>query len=386
MNNLDARTVKRAAEQFGWLRILSRLAPELESALAKPGRHVGCPSHGGTNGFRLFKDVDITGGGICNTCGGRNDGFALLAWLKGWSFPDVVEEVASVVGIHDIRDESRARRDYSANESQIEARRALVAKQQAGEDRKLKLWLNRIWGEAFKLDAPESEPARFYFRGRGILLWDEPEVMAMVRCHPSLPVYNEDKQLVGMFPAIVALIFNETGDPVAMQRIFVTRKGSKAPVEEPKKMTPIPSDWSVTGGAIRLGRPVDGVLGVAEGIETALAVRQATGQIVWPTVNATLLERFVPPGDVTEVVIWADKDRPSANTGVTAGTHAAEQLKRRLWQMKVKARIQVPTLEIPEGKKGVDWNDVLLHQGAYGFPHSAVLRRGQQSVAGQGRE
>lgn len=384
MNNLDARTVKRAAEQKGWLHILGRLAPELDAALKKPGSHVGCPYHGGSNGFRLFKDVDDTGGGVCNTCGVFNDGFALLAWLKDWSFPVVVEEVGDVLGIQNSRDEGQARRDNSANEAAIQARRALLAEQQAKSDLKLKHWLNRVWGEAFDLDQPEAEPARFYLRGRGILLWDEPDIMSMIRMHPRLPAYNADKQLVGSFPTIIALISDQNGRPVAMQRIFITRKGEKAPLDEPKKMTPIPGDWSVTGGAVRLGHPINGVLGVAEGIETALAVRQATGQVVWPVVNATLLERFVPPQGVSEVVIWADKDRPTPLTGVEPGQQAASELKRRLWQMKLKARIQLPTLPIPEGAKGVDWNDVLVQQGAYGFPHLATSTRGRTVANGHG--
>lgn len=377
MNNLDAKTVKRAAAGAGWLRILTALAPELDTALARPGRHTGCPVHGGNDGFRLFKDVDSSGGGICNTCGGFNDGFSLLSWLKGWSFPTVVEEVGAVLGISDQRDEKRARRENLARSAEVDAKKAFLAEQQAAEDAKLKQWLNKVWTESFRLDHPEAEPARYYFRGRGILLWDEPEILAMVRLHPNLPAYNQQRQLVGYFPAVVALIGDETGKPVAMQRIFINRKGVKADLDEPKKMTPIPSDWSVTGGAIRLGRPENGILGVAEGIETALAVRQATGQVVWPTVNATLLERFVPPEGVTEVVIWADKDRVNERTGVARGIEAANELKRRLWGMKVKARIHLPSLEIPQRTKGVDWNDVLLQQGVYGFPNTPLeLREG----------
>src|SRR5699024_4641089 len=154
---------------------------------------------------------------------------------------------------------------------------------------------------------------------------DDPDVMALVRCHPSLAAYNKDHQLVGHYPAIIALIGDESGKPVALQRIFITRKGVKADMDEPKKMTPVPSDWSVTGGAGCIGQPTGCVLGVAEGIETALAVRQATGHVVWPTINATLLERFVPPAGVTEVVIWADKDRPSATTGIARGIEAANE-------------------------------------------------------------
>jgi phage/plasmid primase-like uncharacterized protein len=82
---LDAKEIKAAADGK-WDSILSALAPSLAEALQKLGKHVACPVHGGTDGFRLFKDVAQTGGGICNTCGAHRDGLALLSWVNGWSF------------------------------------------------------------------------------------------------------------------------------------------------------------------------------------------------------------------------------------------------------------------------------------------------------------
>ena len=61
-----------------WQRVLSDLAPALQDAVAKRGKHVPCPVHGGRDGFRVFPDVSETGGGVCNTCGYFVDGFSLL--------------------------------------------------------------------------------------------------------------------------------------------------------------------------------------------------------------------------------------------------------------------------------------------------------------------
>lgn len=84
-----------------WLAVLYGLAPELSKALEAPGRHASCPVHGTAkrkgDGFRLFKDAHRTGGGICNTCGPRPDGFGLLMWLKGWSFQDCLLAVGDFV-------------------------------------------------------------------------------------------------------------------------------------------------------------------------------------------------------------------------------------------------------------------------------------------------
>ena len=51
-----------------WEEILAVLAPQLQAAMDRKGRHVPCPIHGGKDGFRVFRDVDETGGSICNTC------------------------------------------------------------------------------------------------------------------------------------------------------------------------------------------------------------------------------------------------------------------------------------------------------------------------------
>jgi phage/plasmid primase-like uncharacterized protein len=60
------RNLVRTQARGHWRAILQPLAPALEPALERPGRHGPCPIHGGADGFRLFRDVNETGGGICN--------------------------------------------------------------------------------------------------------------------------------------------------------------------------------------------------------------------------------------------------------------------------------------------------------------------------------
>lgn len=94
---LESSDVRNAAHgRWNW--IFSGLAPELELALNKPGRHVACPIHGGHDGFRLFRDFEDTGGAVCNTCGAKPDGFAVLQWLKGWNFPTTLRAVHEALG------------------------------------------------------------------------------------------------------------------------------------------------------------------------------------------------------------------------------------------------------------------------------------------------
>ena len=98
--HIEAREVRQQAAGR-WLDLLGALAPALEPALSRVGRHVPCPVHGGTDGFRLFRDADLTGGGVCNTCGTFPDGFALLMWVNRWTFPEALWAVAQALGLAD---------------------------------------------------------------------------------------------------------------------------------------------------------------------------------------------------------------------------------------------------------------------------------------------
>jgi len=100
------------------------------------------------------------------------------------------------------------------------------------------------------------------------------------------------------------------------------------------------------GGSIRLfpleaGQP----LALAEGVETALAVREVTGWPVWATIAAPFMKEVVVPPEVKEILIAADHDQ--------AGLEAAHALARRLIREGRKVRLAVPPGEEE------DWLDVL---------------------------
>ena len=100
------------------------------------------------------------------------------------------------------------------------------------------------------------------------------------------------------------------------------------------------------GGAIRLfPLEPDQPLALAEGIETALAVHQATGWPVWACVSAGGLAAVELPAEAREVVICADND--------PAGVDAANALARRLLSEGRKVRLATPPRE------GQDWLDVV---------------------------
>lgn len=358
----EKKDVLKAAEGR-WEDIFDNLAPSLSPFQAKPGKAGPCPVHGGRDGFRVFKKTaSKSSGGFCQTCGSYADGIALLMWVNRWTFHEALAEVGARLGVID----PNGRR--AGDIAPLPARKAQVEVPKGPSDAWIRDALRKMWRGCVPLTDPVAEPARLYLRSRGILVWDRPGLERTVRFHPALSYRNSEGQ-VSMHPAIVTLLICPTGQAVTVNRHYLTAKGEKAPVEECKMMFPIPSDRlsAFKGSAVITSKPAE-VIDVAEGLETALSVETAIGKPVWPMVNSYLLQHFEPPVGTTAVRIWADKDRSGG------GQEAARALKQRLWEMGIRAQIKLPSMEIPEGKKSVDWNDVLLAQGPIGFTSQEAYR------------
>ena len=185
-------------------------------------------------------------------------------------------------------------------------------------------------------------PGEAYLRARGLTVPPPSDLLF----HPDLAHWDTRTG----FPAIVGLVRDRSGSVVALHRIYLRPDGAtKAEVEKPKKML-----GRVGGGAVRLA-PIgdDAVLGLSEGIETALAVMTACpGMAVWATLSATNLEQVVLPPEARRVVLLADHDASGA------GLRAAEAAARRLVAEGRSVAIALPRAE------GDDFNDLLMRDGA----------------------
>ena len=347
---IDSDMVRKSARGV-WLSILDSLAPELKTAIDHPGkRHIACPVHGGKDGFRLFRDADISGGGVCNTCGAKPDGFSLLMWLRDWNFPAALSAVANVLGIS----------NGKSHQKKVVARKPLLSKSKPKsivDDDKLKARLRGVWQESKSIRDPEAEAVRLYLQSRGLEDWlpDWPSL----RFHPNMQYRDENGKVIGYFPAMLALV--EKGyELITIHRTFLTPDGRKAPVPSPKKPMPVPSDRQIVGSAIRLGKP-GRVLQVAEGLETALAVFEATGMVTWSLISATLMPNFLIPAGIEKLVIWSDLDRSQA--GTIAAVKIAEHAKAK----GIEALIHEPHGPIPDNAKSIDWLDILNQQGSNAF-------------------
>lgn len=178
--------------------------------------------------------------------------------------------------------------------------------------------LRRVWRESVAL--AESDEVSAYLAGRGLadVLASPPYVL---RAHPRLDYFQEGDR--GTYCALVSLVHDRTGTPVGIHRTYL-QGGAKAPVRTPKKLMPPLEKGAYSRAAIRL-YPVseDGVLAVAEGIESALSYWVLNRIPVWSCISAGGLERFWIPDGVKELHIIEDID-PSG-----VGQHAAMSLFKR---------------------------------------------------------
>jgi hypothetical protein len=186
-----------------------------------------------------------------------------------------------------------------------------------------------------------------YFGSRGISL---PEWSSDLRERLRLEVFEAGRPTGRRFPAILAAIRNREAVPVGLQMSFLDEDGAgKAPISSPRRILGV-REGSTRGGAVRLFEPEGGVVGLAEGLETALSACLLTGTPTWAALSAGGIERVELPPEIRDVLIFADND--SNGTGLKA----ASALGRRLRNEGRTVRILLPD------RTGDDFNDVLRWQ------------------------
>lgn len=366
----------KSAARNNWFHILESLAPGVFTKAIKNGhrRHSMCPFHqtavkpGDQPDFRFDKKGNEQGSAICS-CHSWSNGIDLLMDINRWSLADTVREVGELLNVSPIASNIKLaskRKPPRLGEKpqwllRVEEELTKRRKREEENQGRIRKKLSQIWDETLPLHDNSAAPAIRYLRRRGI---ETVPSLDDVRFHKDLPYFDDDGNRVGIFPAMVGRVLSPKGQFVTLHRHYLTPDGLKAGVECQKKMSPVHDDFPATGGAIRIMTPQKGVLGVAEGIETALSAFYGLGIPTWATVSASLLKGFIPPAELNlhTVVIFADKDRSEA------GKDAALKLRSKLVDQGYEVLIMAPAMAIPKNAKGVDWNDVLMTQGLSGFP------------------
>ncbi len=212
-------------------------------------------------------------------------------------------------------------------------------------------YCSEIWAQCLEITDDADHLVRLYLEARGL---DSKCLPHCIRLHPNL-AYTQDGKPVSFHPTMVGKISGEDGNLAGLHRTFLSSNGRKAPVADSKR-----SLGRVRGGAIRLD-PAGEVLALAEGLETALAVRQATRLPTWCAVSASNLKKVSMPESVSTVHIFGDKDRN------LKGQNSALETCDLLYHQGRTVYLHLPGQQIPQGKQGIDWLDALVSEGSTAF-------------------
>ena len=194
-----------------------------------------------------------------------------------------------------------------------------------------------LWAQCVPL--VPGDPVTLYLKRRGFGgVWPLPECLRM---HRALPYWHEGEKL-GTWRAMVAPIVSPDGRTVALHRTWLTTDGRKAEVPQVRKLTPAAA--ALAGACIPLHASRRGCIGIAEGIETALAGWCASGVPTVAAYSAGALARFRWPAGVQRLVIFADHDK--------AGREASDTLRARALAAWLRCEVLAPTDD------GADWCDV----------------------------
>lgn len=197
----------------------------------------------------------------------------------------------------------------------------------------------RLWAEA---QAIAGTPGEHYLARRGLQADSE-----QLRYHPQTPLGRRPN--TEFRPALIAAVRDRHGI-AAVHRTFIDPLApALAPIASPKRTL-----GCLGAGAVRLGG-VAPRLGLAEGIESALAVTALFGIPCWATLGTERFGAVNLPGEVTELRLFPDND---------AAGRRAEMLARRAFGN----RLRIEACYSPG--EGEDWNDALAGARVNPIPHA----------------
>lgn len=238
-----------------------------------PRKASPCPACGGRDRFTQFDN----GRHYCRGCGG-GDAIDLVRKIEQCSYPEAVKILGGKV---------------------IKAAPLLTPRREA--DQKAKIERARQIVAQSRLMLADTEAFRYLANTRKL----PPECFGFeLRFIDRLAYYEKQdgKPVVtGHYSAMVAPIRNKAGDVIAAHLTYLLA-GEKAPVASPKKIIGAPK-----GGTIRLCL-AGGEVGLAEGIETAIAARAIFNVPIWSFLSASLAPFIELPENIKRVHIFADND------------------------------------------------------------------------------
>lgn len=272
-------------------------------------RHGPCPVCGGEDRFR-FDDRLQLGCYYCSQCG-PGDGFTLIGKITGLPFHELAERVRQMLG------HSNTYQGPSGDIEELRQREKMI----------------QFWKQGVPI--ADVSPVAKYLRSRlggGSIRYD------FLR-EVSSAFHPKDGN---SYPAMIAKVAGHNDRAVNVHITYLTRSGTKADVDPPKRVM---AGKLPDGCAIRL-MPAAEIMGVAEGIESAISASLLFDMPVWACVNGGLLAKWKPPAIAHEIVIFGDND-----LNYTGQARAYELANKLEVQFKRRAKVMIPP------NSGADWND-----------------------------
>jgi len=298
-----------------WRSVLSGLGIA-ESFLT--GKNGPCPMCGGKDRWR-FMDTGGSGSWICNHCG-HGGGVELVKQFLGLEFREAALRIEALLP--------------GASEN--------CAK--ATDESKARSAMTELWRSGAPV-SPDDPAGRYLTMRCGIT--EYPPGLRFVQA-----MRYRDDETSAVYPGLIAKVTAPDGKPASVHRTYLTLDATKAPVQIPRRMMP---GAIAKGSAVRLGEPSK-TLGIAEGIETAIAASRIFGLPCWAALNARMMATWLAPDEVEEIVVFGDHD---ANyTGQAAAYVCAHKHAMR----GRRARVEIPP------QIGSDWDDALM-AAAPAHPH-----------------
>lgn len=193
-------------------------------------------------------------------------------------------------------------------------------------------WCRALWERAKPL---QGSPAEAYLRSRGLSAPEGTALRYLPRCH--------HRPTGKWYPALLAPFQLPDGQITALTRMYLDADRHCLIPHEPRRTVTNPPG----AGAMHAG-PANTRLGLAEGLETALAAHQLHQCSVWAAGSSGRLHQLAIPDLVTHLILFADND--------AAGRRAAALAKAAYQQPGRVIEICYPP---PPWN---DWNDVIRQQ------------------------
>jgi putative DNA primase/helicase len=282
----------------------------------KNNRSGPCPHCGGTDRFSINLKKRLF---YCRRCERGGDVIELVRFITGITFPQAVIRLAGLpVSLSRHNEAHRAERERDQEDD------ALRIKQAQG-----------LWSEGV---TPLDTPAQKYLAARKLLLPQE-LCNSVLRFHGECPWSNEAGEIEHRAVLLATFRRVDTGQLTAVHRILVDE-----PQRWPKtkrRMLGV-----VSGAAIKLGSPVNGLLAIAEGVENAMAANQLSRGPAWAVGSVGAIKDFNPPTGIIKIKFVGENDKANR----PAAYACAERLRA----------IGIECTYLRPPKRVKDFNDILL--------------------------